>query len=135
MHISISQAPVGQPIRTEHQAMHPALAAKGTVQSTARADVDAAVLQVMETLPQPSDAAAIARLSGASIMAVAYALRRLEAAGHVDRHVEIIDTPGRYGTTVLLWRRAAMPTEQPWPAWLAPCALPRADGSIRIRRW
>jgi hypothetical protein len=97
-----------------------------------RQAADAAVLTAIEALDRPQDAAAIARLAGVSLMAAAYSLRRLERAGATEREVEIIDTPGRFRTTVLMWRRASMPIEQPWPVWLAPCALPQPERAQRF---
>ena len=99
-----------------------------------RADVDAAVLRSVSARGDARGAVEISQLAAVSLMAAAYALRRLEDAGLVERYVTLIDTPARSGCTVVVWRRAGAVLQAAWPSWLSPTTVPPAGGRTRVRQ-
>jgi hypothetical protein len=99
-----------------------------------REELDAAVLHALQRFADPSSAGVIAAHAGASLMATVYSLRRLCDAGHAEKHTEIVDTPSRTGSTVVMYRATSIPHITEWPQWLAPCNLPPIRASMRVER-
>ena len=99
-----------------------------------REELDVNVLNALQRFTDPSSAGAVAAVAGASLMATVYSLRRLCDAGRAERYTEIIDTPSRTGTTVVLYRASNLPRTTEWPQWLSPCNLPPIWASMRIER-
>jgi len=95
--------------------------------------LDADVLAAMRKLRSPKSAGQVADKVGASLMATVYSLRRLARAGRVEMHTEIIDTPSRTGSTIVMYVLRRQPKSR-WPAWLAPTELPPTLSSRRIER-
>lgn len=105
----------------------------GSAVGLTRDQLDDRVLGVMRRLRAPRPAGFVAERAGASLMATVYSLRRLAKAGHVSMHTEIVDTPTRTGSTIVMYVLQRQPKSR-WPAWLAPTDLPPTLSSRRIER-
>ena len=71
---------------------------------------------------QAVSATEVARALELSQMAAWHALRRMRDAGELLSSVELVDTPRRINTTVVMYQRLGIKSN--WPAWLCPQNLP-----------